>query len=166
MTTTAVPDGDAELAADRARSTLNYLATLVAFAHHHGVSDAELVDWLHGHYEELGYYAEWRARNGSGNTAAFVADFVRGRRLLYAHSTARERPGEDCWEITTPIWFRADPTEAFFFLGLEPVEFSAYVAVLTRAHAARLGLDVEIEHDDRTERVVVRKAVSLRGEGP
>lgn len=163
---TAEPALDTEqLAADRARSTLNYLATLVAFAHHQGVPDTELVEWLHGHYDDMGYYAEWRTHNGAGNVTAFVADFVRGRRLLYSHSTAR-RLDEDRWEITTPIWFRADPTEAFFYLGLEPEEFSAYVAVLTRAHAARLGLDVEIEHDDGTERVVVRAAVGLRGERP
>jgi hypothetical protein len=154
----------AALADDRARSTLNYLATLVAFAHHHEVSDGELVEWLHSHYEDMGYYAEWRNRHGAGNAAAFVADFVRGRRLLYPHSTTR-RLDEGRWEITTPIWFRADPTEAFFYLGLEPEEFSAYVAVLTKAHAARLGLELEIAHDHEAEHVVVRAAAGLQGEG-
>lgn len=144
-----------EVANERSRGMVNYIVMMIALARHNGMTARELVDWVHNHFEERGYYDETLFQFGAGNKELFLHDFLLGRRFLYSHSDVffLEEGG---YEVQTPSWLTKEHPEIFFFFDVEPEEFLNYVQILAKAKAERLGIDLQLTHVNGMERAVIR----------
>lgn len=152
-----IPPSDVKhTATERAKGVMNYIVMLIALGRDNGLGCQDMVDWIHAHYAERGYYEEWLATHGAGNVDAFLRDFLSGRGLLYEASTFRSLDSGG-YEVLTPSWYQRDLPEAFFFFDVDPDEFSQYVQILGRSHAQRLGIDLELKHEGGFERAVIRR---------
>lgn len=141
------------VARERAVSVLQHLLTIIALGRDSSMSVERVVEWSLSHASDHGYYDEWRRRHGDGNLAAFLADFVRGRRSLYDDIViCRLASG---YEVRSHMWFIDELEEATFYYGLTADQFCAHVGVMAREHARRCGVHAEVHHRDRLEIVTL-----------
>ena len=151
----------AELARRRAGGCLNHVAMTVRLGRAAGMDAAALARWNLDMMSDHGYFDEWIRREGSGNLAAFVADFVAGRQLLYDDTAVT--PTADGFQVESRLWYHVEPPELFFYLDLLPEDVSEYVVALGVESARRLGVGLALEHRDGTERARVGQLAAEAG---
>ena len=158
LTEMGIPPFEASaVATARARSILNYIVMFVALGRDRGLSFSEIADWIHECYAERGYYDSWLLVHGEDRLKAFLQTFLLGRRLLYDQSTVK-RLADGSYEVITPTWYQRELPQTFFYFAIEPEDLREYVSILARSNAQRLGIEIEIEHQDHLERAIIREA--------
>ena len=130
-----------ELSTKRSETIVNYIVILLAFAKENGISEDDLINWLHNKYEEMGYYDQWRIMN-SNSVEEFVKLFIKGRNLLYDNIQLDE--DDEKYIIRTKTWYTKAPSEAFFFFGIEPEELAIYSTKLAIENAKKLGFHINV----------------------
>ncbi|WP_206923010.1 GNAT family N-acetyltransferase [Alicyclobacillus suci] len=134
----------------RAQAIANYITMLIALGRDHGMNHEDLAAWLQSHYEERGYYEEWKRRFGKGNCSALIVDFVLGRRLLYDDINVQSIT-DHRYIVESATWYDKFPPEAFFYFDVDVEDFVSYTKHLAIANAEKLGIRLHIEHKDHHE---------------
>ncbi|MCP3780911.1 hypothetical protein [Paenibacillus sp. MZ03-122A] len=151
-----VPEYNNDLAKERASGIFNYIIMMVALARDHHMQHQDLVNWIHRHFEERGYYEETLLKFGSGNTKLFLQDFVIGRSLLYENIEVFIHENGN-YEVQSTSWWLNQPTDACFYFDMEPEEIVKYVQSLACSKADRLGITLKISHNNGIEQALICK---------
>ena len=143
------------VAKERSRGMVNYIVMMVALARDKGMSPRDLVEWVHEHFEERGYFDETLFQYGPGNNELFLQEFVVGRQLLYDHSDVFLLE-DGSYEVQTASWMTTEQSEVFFYFDMELDDFVEYAEILAKTKAERLGITLQLTHENGIERAVIR----------
>lgn len=143
------------VAKERSRGIVNYIVMMVALARDKGMSARNLVEWVHEHFEERGYFDETLFQYGPGNKELFLQEFLIGRRLLYDHSDVFLLE-DGSYEVQTSSWVATKQPEIFFYFDMELADFVEYAGILAQTKAERLGIDLQLTRENGIERAVIR----------
>lgn len=140
----------------RSRGIVNYIVMLVSLGEERGMSFSDIVEWIHSHYEERGYYDYFIHQNGYGNVSEFLSLFVEGRKLLYDRVEIFNQVPNEEYEVLTYTWYDDEPPETFFYFDFDAKKFSTYASLLAIKNAKRLGIDLTITKENDIERAIIK----------